>query len=296
MLIELQGMCKNLVKHSGVSSPLLLYNRSKARAVKLSETLGSDKTEVIENLASGIGRADVVFTCVSNDEAVRETFDTILQQDVKGKLFIECSTIHPDTTEALAKAATDASAEFVAAPVFGAPAAAEAGQLIGVLAGPSASVEKARVFFKGVMAKAEIIMADKPYGQALKLKVIGNTFVLAMVEQLSEAHVLAEKSGLGTESVHNFVQQLFGGPYGAYSSRMLEGTYHKMEEPLFGVDLARKDARHAKSLASEAGVEMKIVEIADKHLEAVQKRSGSAGDIAGVYGAAREEAGLSYKN
>jgi 3-hydroxyisobutyrate dehydrogenase-like beta-hydroxyacid dehydrogenase len=139
-------------------------------------------------------------------------------------------------------------------------------------------------------------MADKPYGQALKLKVIGNTFVLAMVEQLSEAHVLAEKSGLGTESVHNFVQQLFGGPYGAYSSRMLEGTYHKMEEPLFGVDLARKDARHAKSLASEAGVEMKIVEIADKHLEAVQKRSGSAGDIAGVYGAAREEAGLSYKN
>lgn len=292
----LQGMCKNLVQHADISLPLLLYNRSKDRAVSLNETLGSDKTEVIENLATGISRADVLFTCVSNDEAVRELFDTILRDDIKGKLLIECSTIHPDTTEALAKAVTDVGAEFVAAPVFGAPAAAEAGQLISVLAGPGASVEKARVFFKGAMARTEIIMADKPYGQALKLKVIGNTFILAMVEQLSEAHVLAEKSGLGTEFVHKFVQELFGGPYGAYSSRMLDGTYHKMAEPLFGVDLARKDARHAKSLAAEAGVGMQIVEIGDRHLESVQKHSGTSGDIAGIYGAVREEAGLSFEN
>lgn len=289
-------MCKNIAEKAPLSSPLLLYNRSTERAASLSTKLGSEKTQVIEDLAAGTAKADVLFTCLSNDEAVNAVFETILQGEVKGKLFVECSTIHPKTTEVLAKACTAAGAEFVAAPVFGAPAAAEAGQLIGVLAGPKASVDKAKPYFKGVMAKAEIDMTDKPYGQALKLKVLGNTFILAMVEQLSEAHVLAEKSGLGTEYVHEFVQSLFGGVYGAYSSRMLDGTYHKMEEPLFGVDLARKDARHAKSLAADNGVDLKVVEVGDKHLAQVQKHAGSSGDIAGIYGAVREESGLKFEN
>ncbi|KAG9257541.1 6-phosphogluconate dehydrogenase 2 [Emericellopsis atlantica] len=291
-----RGMCKNIVEKADLSSPLLLHNRSVQRAVDLSNKLSSDKTEVVEDLAAGVSKADIIFTCVSNDEAINATFETMLQGHVKNKVFVECSTVHPETTEALAKAATAAGAEFVAAPVFGAPAAAEAGQLIGVLAGPRASVDKAKPYFKGVMAKAEIDMTDKPYGQALKLKVLGNTFVLAMVEQLAEAHTVAEKSGLGTEYVNDFVQALFGGPYAAYSSRMLGGAYHKMKEPLFGVDLARKDARHAKSLATDAGVQMKIVETADQHLAQVQEHAGSLGDIAGIYGAVRKESGLKFEN
>lgn len=289
-------MCKNIVEKGPLSAPLLLYNRSPQRAVSLSKQLGPHKAEVVEDLSAAVASAGILFTCLSNDEAVNGIFETLLQGDVKGKLFIECSTIHPDTTEALAQASTAKGARFVAAPVFGAPAAAESGQLISVLAGPKASIDEARPYFKNVMAKAEIDMTDKPYGQALKLKVLGNTFILAMVEQLSEAHVCAEKSGLGTEYVHELVQSLFGGVYSAYSSRMLDGTYHKMEEPLFGVDLARKDARHAKRLAADAGVDLKIVEVGDRHLAQVQKHAGSSGDLAGIYGAARQEAGLKFEN
>ena len=295
-LTMLQGMCKNIAEKAPLSSPLLLYNRTAQRAADLSAKLGSHKTEVVEDLAVGVEKADIVFTCLSDDESVNQIYERMLQGDVRGKLFIECSTVHPDTTEGLAKGCVAKGAEFVAAPVFGAPAAAEAGQLIGVLAGPMASVAKARPYFKGVTARAEIDMTDKPYGQALKLKVLGNTFILAMVEQLSEAHVVAEKSGLGTEYMHEFVQALFGGVYSAYSSRMLDGTYHKMKEPLFGVDLARKDARHAKALATDAGVQLGAVEFGDRHLAQVKQHSGSSGDIAGIYGAVRQEAGLPFEN
>jgi 3-hydroxyisobutyrate dehydrogenase-like beta-hydroxyacid dehydrogenase len=128
------------------------------------------------------------------------------------------------------------------------------------------------------------------------LKVIGNTFVLNMVETLSEGHVLAEKSGLGTDNLHHFIETMFPGPYAAYSARMLSGDYHRREEPLFAVDLARKDARHAMALAKAAGTRLKDVEVGEAHLEMVKKHKGEAGDIAGIYGAVRQEAGLKFEN
>ena len=49
------------------------------------------------------------------------------------------------------------------------------------------------------------------------------------------------------------------------------------------------------SLASASGVRLKDVEVADGHLAEVQKVMGSKGDIAGIYGAVRQEAGLDFK-
>lgn len=66
-------------------------------------------------------------------------------------------------------------------------------------------------------------------------------------------------------------------------------------KPLFAVDLARKDAKHALHLAESAGVKMKDAEVADGHLADVQKHMGSKGDLAGIYGAVRQEAGLKFE-
>ncbi|EHL01616.1 putative Uncharacterized oxidoreductase yfjR [Glarea lozoyensis 74030] len=222
--------------------------------------------------------------------------DSALKGDVKGKVFVECSTVHPDTSEALATKITEAGAEFVACPVFGAPAMADAGQLVCVLAGPKASVQKALPYCKGVMGRANIDFSDQPISQALKLKIIGNTFIIQMIEALSEGHVLAEKSGLGVENLHTFVETMFPGPYTAYSNRMISGDYWKREEPLFAVDLARKDAGHALDLAKSAGTSMKAVEVGDGHLKVVKELRGEKGDIAGIYGAVRHEAELGFEN
>ncbi|EGX94669.1 6-phosphogluconate dehydrogenase 2 [Cordyceps militaris CM01] len=291
-----RAMCKNIVDKGNLDAPLLIYNRSKQRAVDLSQKLPGGKTEVVESLVDAVAKVDIIFTCVANDEAVSEVIAAALQADIKGKLFIECSTIHPDATQATADKLLAQGAEFVAAPVFGAPAAAEAGQLIAVLAGPSASVDRARPWFKGVTARAEIDLTGAPYGKATTLKVIGNTFVLNMVEQLAEAHVLAETSGLGTQPIHALVEALFPGPYAAYSTRMLSGDYHTRAEPLWAVDLARKDARHAKALAAAAGTRVQNVETADAHLASLREHAGPSGDIAAIYGVVRKKAGLNFKN
>ncbi|KAI8931144.1 hypothetical protein NX059_011497 [Plenodomus lindquistii] len=236
--------------------------------------------------------------CLSNDETVTSTINAILESDITGKLIVDCSTIHPDTTNALEKKITAANASFVAMPVFGAPAMADAGSLVCVLAGASTSVKKVLPYTIGVMGRLNIDFSDQPAGNATLLKVIGNTFILNMVSQLSESHVLAEKSGLGSDNLQKFISAMFPGPYTAYSQRMISGDYYKREEPLFAVDLARKDARHAASLAesSGAGEAVKMLKLAQGRLDLVKSERGEKGDLPGIYGIVRKEAGLEFGN
>jgi 3-hydroxyisobutyrate dehydrogenase-like beta-hydroxyacid dehydrogenase len=289
-------MCKNLVEKGQLGKALIIFNRTEKRATDLSNSLPSGKSTVASSIEDAVSKSDVIFTCVGDDAAINETIDTALKGNAKGKLFVDCSTVHPDTTEGLATKITAHGAEFVACPVFGAPAMADNGQLVCVLAGPKESVEKVKPYTKGVIGRAIVDFGGQPVGKATLLKVIGNTFILNMVETLSEGHVLAEKSGLGNDNLHQFIETMFPGPYTAYSTRMLSGDYYKREEPLFAVDLARKDARHAIALAKAAGTRLKDVEVADAHLEQVKKHRGEKGDIASIYGAVRQEAGLKFEN
>ncbi|TGJ80408.1 hypothetical protein E0Z10_g8357 [Xylaria hypoxylon] len=273
-----RGMCQNLVQKGNLEKPLILYNRSKTRSEDLAATLPADKTEVVGSIEEGVKKADIIFTIVSNDAAVKEVIDTILKSDVKGKLIIDCSTIHPDATKQVAEKVLATGAEFIACPVFGAPAAADAGVLIFVPAGPKTSIDKLRPYTTGVMGRAEIPFDGKPYESALKLKLLGNTFVMNMVSVLGEGLTLGEKAGVA-----------------GYAERMVKGVYWQMEEPLFSADNARKDVSHAMNLGKEFGVDLKLAKQADEYLKVVADHAGgSKGDIAGIYGAVRKQNGLKY--
>ncbi|RYP67013.1 hypothetical protein DL769_005873 [Monosporascus sp. CRB-8-3] len=291
-----RGMVKNLVEKGNLEKPLILYNRTQKRSEDLAAKLAEGKTEIVGSIEEGVKKADIVFTILSNDAAVRAVFSSALASgDVAGKLFVECSTIHPDTTVQLARDAAAVGAQFVASPVFGAPAAAEAGQLIFVPAGPREAVGRLRPYVRDVMGKGEIAFEDEPYEKALKLKLIGNAFVLNMVSMLGEGLTMAEKTGVGAGPVKQFLDGLFGGPYSAYGDRMLSGTYWKMEEPLFSADNARKDAGHAMNLAKSVGMELRHAAVVDDYLKVVADHAGGdKGDVAGMYGAARKKAGLKY--
>ncbi|KAI8257951.1 putative oxidoreductase YfjR [Colletotrichum sp. SAR11_239] len=289
-----RGMCRNLVEKAQLDKPLLIHNRTVKRATDLCQSLPKGKSEVAESLADAIDKADIIFSCIADDKAVEEVFAVATNGDIKGKVFVECSTIAPETTDTVAKSVLEKGAEFICAPIFGSPAMVAAGNATLVLAGPETSIKKIRPYVDA-MAAREINMADEPYRKASTLKVLGNTVILGMVEQLAETYVAAEKSGLGTGYVKQFVEAMFGGsPYPAYTNRMLEGDYYKRNEPLFAVDLARKDARHAMAIAKAAGTRLQNIETADKHLEIVKAHVGPSGDMAGIYGAVRKESGLKY--
>lgn len=288
-------MCKNLITKGSLSTPLLIYNRTISRAESLSKELGH--STVAPSISDLVSKSDIIFICLGADDSVQEAIDTAIKSgNVKGKLFVDCSTIHPDTTSMISKAIEAQGAAFVASPVFGAPAMADSGQLVFVLAGPKAEVAKVKPYCKGVMGRAEIDFSDQAPSKATLLKVIGNTFIVSMVDTLAEGHVVAEKSGLGVDALHTFVETMFPGPYTSYSTRLKSGDYYKRDEPLFGVDLARKDARHAQGIAEKAGTTFENVKVADRYLKGVQDHMGSKGDIAGIYGAKRVEAGLKFEN
>ena len=70
-------------------------------------------------------------------------------------------------------------------------------------------------------------MSGQPPGSASHAKIVGTVMVAQMIESISEAHVLAEKSGLPAESLHEVVNAVFGGPFTVYSNRMMSGSYFK---------------------------------------------------------------------
>ncbi|KAJ5338665.1 oxidoreductase [Penicillium brevicompactum] len=290
-----RGMAKNLAAKGPLTSPLIIFNRNAKRAHDFASQHAN--TIVATSIKEAITKADIIFTCVSDDAAILDIISSGTNSgDIKGKLFVDLSTVHPDTTTTIASKIQEFGGRFVASPVFGAPAMAEAGKVICVLAGPNEAVEQVVPYTTGVIAKSFLDFSGQIPAKASQLKIMGNTFVISMVETIAEGLVVAEKSGLGTDAMHQFFEAVFPGPYVAYSNRMRSGDYHKRPEPLFSVDLVRKDARHALDMARTSGATMKGVELADHYLAQVKDRMGEKGDLAGIYGAIREESGLEFMN
>ncbi|CAK7211875.1 hypothetical protein SBRCBS47491_001271 [Sporothrix bragantina] len=293
------AMARNIAQKANLDKPIAVYNRSTDRATALVEEVAdTGKVTVAESVTAGVGPADIVWLMLSNDAVVESVADEILASstNLEGKLFIQSATIHPDATARIAAKIEARGAQFVSAPVFGAPAMAQSGQLVGVLAGPSAAIDRAEFLFKGVTSRETILLRDAPVGHSSLLKVIGNTFIFNMIEQLAEGHTLAEKTGLGTDALDQFVKAMFPGPYAAYSQRMVSGQYYTLDRPLFAVDLARKDIGYALRYGEQTGVQLQNARTADAHLVQVKEHDGETGDVAAIYGAVRQEAGLPYEN
>ena len=112
----LQGMCKNLVEKGNLDKPLLIFNRTISKATELESKLIQDKSKAVKSLDDAVRGSDIIFTCLGDDAAISDTIESALELDVKGKLFVDCSTVHPDTTNALAKEIEGKGARFVACP------------------------------------------------------------------------------------------------------------------------------------------------------------------------------------
>ncbi|KAI5786000.1 NAD binding domain of 6-phosphogluconate dehydrogenase-domain-containing protein [Pyronema domesticum] len=273
-------MARNICAKANLTHPLLIFNRTVSRAQEFAASFENPSSvQVAENVVAAVKPADIVFTSLGDDASVVAIYDEILAAGpVTGKLFIETSTILPEITNEIAEKVLAAGAEFIASPVFGAPAMADAGSLVVVVAGAASSIDKASPFFTGVIGRSVIDLRGHAPGKALLLKLTGNSFILSMVETLAEGHAWAEKSGLGSDLLHKFIENMMPGPFVAYSNRMMSGDYLR-EDPLFAVDLARKDAGHAIKLAESVGVDMKITKVADEHLKTVKEVRGERGDL-----------------
>jgi 3-hydroxyisobutyrate dehydrogenase-like beta-hydroxyacid dehydrogenase len=179
---------------------------------------------------------------------------------------------------------------------------AEAGKLIFVTAGPETATAKISPYLLDVMGRSVIPMGTDVSKSSL-LKIAGNICVVSFMEVISEAHVFAEKTGLGSTVLESMIGDMFGPVLLSYSKRLTTGIY--APEPNgkagFGVELAMKDARHALNCASAAGAKLEVSELALKNMEkaynTVGQGEGGKGrplDSSSMYGALREAAGLDF--
>jgi 3-hydroxyisobutyrate dehydrogenase-like beta-hydroxyacid dehydrogenase len=118
------------------------------------------------------------------------------------------------------------------------------------------------------------------------------------MEAVSEAQVFAERTGIGCSAMEELITEGFGAVAGGYSGRMTSGNYAPSlsTRPAFGVSLSIKDANYALAIAEERGVKLPAVEVAKRNMEAARAKHGQVLDCSAMYGALREEAGLSFFN
>jgi 3-hydroxyisobutyrate dehydrogenase-like beta-hydroxyacid dehydrogenase len=171
---------------------------------------------------------------------------------------------------------------------------AEAGKLIFVIAGPASAREAIAPYLKGVMGRSVIDMGENVSKSSL-LKIAGNICVVSFMEVIAEAHVFAEKTGLGSAVLEQMLGDNFGPVIESYSKRLTTGAYAPSGRAGFDVALAIKDARHALNCASEVGTRLEVSEVALRNMETAQKlQAGKPLDSSSMYGTIRVDAGLDF--
>ena len=132
--------------------------------------------------------------------------------------------------------------------------------------------------------------------QVLLVLTLPSNFVTAgMMEVVAEAHVFAEKTGLGNGAMEALLEQQYGPLAYSMSRRLTTGAYMPPpgERPWSDLNLAIKDVGHGISAASATGVRLHVGEVAIKHLNEARMKDRPL-DSSSMYGVLREEAGLDF--
>lgn len=278
------GIAKSLLR---AGHRLKLYNRTPARA----EALVRDGALVANSIAEAC-RGNIVMTMLADDGAVEAvTFGQagIAASLKAGAVHVSLSTISVALSERLAAEHARLGQEYVAAPVFGRPDAAEAARLAVVAAGKPEAVERCKPLLEAMGPK--LLAAGERPAIANVIKLIGNFLLGSAIESLSEAFALGRKCGVDEEQLFEFLTTaLFPTPvYRNYGEAILR---RRFEPSGFTASLGLKDIRLVLAAAEARSVPMPIASVVrDRYLTAIA-RGNAERDWSVLGRIAEEDAGL----
>lgn len=235
-------------------------------------------------------KSDVVFTMLPDSPDVETVVlgpQGVLEGAEAGDTIVDMSTIAPDVTRRVAKAATEKGIHMLDAPVSGSDKGAREKTLSIMVGGPK-EVFEACLPLLNVLGSRVVYAGESGMGETVKLcnQIMGSLTLLAVCEGL----MLGAKAGADLEAV---LEATSGG---AAKSWMLENLGPKITErdfdPGFMVKLMQKDLRLALALAGDLNAALpgtglvhqlyRSVEADGKRDEGIQALARALEKLAGV--------------
>jgi 3-hydroxyisobutyrate dehydrogenase len=237
----------------GAKFPLRAWNRSREKA----EPLAEHGATVLDTPARAAEGASIVVTMLTDTDAVIEAMDGadgFLSAAERPLVWAQMSTIGVSGTERCAEIAERHDVTFVDAPVLGTKEPAEKGELVVLASGPDEARELLDPMFAAVGKKT---MWVGPAGAGTRLKVVTNSWLVAVVEGVAETIALAEGAGVDP---HRFLEAIAGGPLDLpYLQMKAKAMIERDFEPSFRLALGAKDAKLADEMAKRHELELPLI-------------------------------------
>ncbi|WP_447642125.1 MULTISPECIES: NAD(P)-dependent oxidoreductase [Chitinophagaceae] len=244
-------MAKNLEK---AGFPLFVYNRSAEKAEDFKEA--STACQTISEL---VNSADVIFTMLTNDTAVKAVYEEILKEDIKGKLFVDFSTVSQKMSQEINHAIKTKEASFIDAPVAGSTKPAAEGTLIIMVGGDEKDIQRALPYLNKM---GKLVKHLGGNGKGLAAKISINYFLAMIYEGLAETILLSDKLGVHRKDMLEIINESASGSGATKvkSPMLLDNDF----KPAFALDLMLKDILLAKDAGADYPVGKAIVETYQK--------------------------------
>ena len=241
----------------GLGHEVTVWNRTadKARA------LASAGAKLAANPAELAAQSDFIVSILSNAEAIDRAYggaSGLLSANVAGKLFIEMSTVRPETGRALDQKVKQKGAALIECPVGGSVGPARDGKLFGFVGGAAADVARAKPLLDQLCRRVEHVGA---VGAGAGMKLAINLPLLVFWQSFGEALSLCEPLGLDPARLVDIFADTSGGPNvlkgrGPMIVAALQG---KDTGPItFDVDGIRKDLRNMIEEAAARGATLPV--------------------------------------
>ena len=250
-----------------------VFNRTKSKAEKW---IGEYKGKMANTPAEAADGADFIFTCVGNDNDLKEVSlgeNGLFNTAKKGCVYIDNSTVSAEISRELYKAAKDKGFDFLDAPISGGQAGAEGGILTVMVGGDEDTFKKAQPVIDCYSQKVKLI---GPSGSGQLTKMMNQMCIAGTVQGLSEAINFGINAGLDMDKVMETISK------GAAQSWQMENRYRTMTDDKFdygfAVDWMRKDLAIVIEEAKRNGSPVPITEIVDGYYSKVQEMGGNRWD------------------
>ena len=254
-----------------------VFNRTTSKA---DAWLNKHKGSKAETPAKAAEDADYVFTCVGNDNDLREvTFGEkgIFKTIKKDAIYVDNTTASATMAREIYDYSKENNFGFLDAPVSGGQAGAENGALTVMIGGDQKDYDKAKEIIDCYSKKMKLLGKA---GSGQLAKMVNQICIAGLVQALSEGINFGLKAGLKMEDVIEVISK------GAAQSWQMDNRYKTMIDDKFefgfAVDWMRKDLKIALEEAKKNNSLLPITEIVDQYYGEVQKLGGNRWDTSSL--------------